>query len=396
MSLIELDLNPMEWGMSKIITGVGLILLLVGLSMPWYTVEISTATITTNGWDLKFTFWEGNGKIIGFFSFLMMLSLLVKDKIYSKINLSIFLGTFSLIFLIMGWSTYNSINGFIEVHIEWQNQGVPIYYHDIVTGQSGDYISSSMGMGVSVFIFGAFLTLIGNGARWLSSGYEFLPNTQSIRGYMGAFSCFLVFIGCFLGWMITGWEDSPESIIQLGKWSKAGYVILFFTFILMGYFLINNDFSSSLSRYLPLLGFLIITGAGLWVILGIGEYYINGPDWGSGVYVTGLGVIALLITSIYPDNEMELKIDIPQIEQKPKKTVSTPSTTKTTMPVVKAHVPSTEEEKELVHWARHLTNGRTIEQCLNCGEYTVMNGTEDDKKFTFKCSKCDTTFKLKK
>jgi hypothetical protein len=52
-------------------------------------------------------------------------------------------------------------------------------------------------------------------------------------------------------------------------------------------------------------------------------------------------------------------------------------------------------EKAPQTWSNHVSgNGKTIEQCRNCGRYTFFTKEKNGDAITFRCSECKTTFTL--
>ncbi len=62
-----------------------------------------------------------------------------------------------------------------------------------------------------------------------------------------------------------------------------------------------------------------------------------------------------------------------------------------------AREPTSEEEKNLLRWARHINeDGQTFEQCLKCQNYVFMNAKDTGASIVFECPDCGEKFTLKK
>ncbi|MEE9151157.1 MAG: hypothetical protein V3U20_04900 [Thermoplasmata archaeon] len=59
--------------------------------------------------------------------------------------------------------------------------------------------------------------------------------------------------------------------------------------------------------------------------------------------------------------------------------------------------PSTEEEKTLLRWARHIAeDGKTFEQCMKCEKYVFLKAKDTGDTIIFNCPECGESFTLKK
>ena len=59
--------------------------------------------------------------------------------------------------------------------------------------------------------------------------------------------------------------------------------------------------------------------------------------------------------------------------------------------------PSTEEEKTLLRWARHIAeDGKTFEQCMKCEKYVFLKAKDTGDTIVFNCPECGESFTLKK
>jgi predicted RNA-binding Zn-ribbon protein involved in translation (DUF1610 family) len=59
--------------------------------------------------------------------------------------------------------------------------------------------------------------------------------------------------------------------------------------------------------------------------------------------------------------------------------------------------PTSEEEKTLLRWARHIDDyNQTYEQCMKCNNYVFMSAKDTRDSIVFECPDCGETFVLKK
>jgi len=57
--------------------------------------------------------------------------------------------------------------------------------------------------------------------------------------------------------------------------------------------------------------------------------------------------------------------------------------------------PTTEEEKTLLRWARHIADdGKTFEQCMKCEKYVFLSAKDTGESIIFKCPECGESFTL--
>jgi hypothetical protein len=79
----------------------------------------------------------------------------------------------------------------------------------------------------------------------------------------------------------------------------------------------------------------------------------------------------------------------------PKPAPVTTAASQKTEPV--AQEPTSEEEKALRRWARHINRyNQTFELCLKCNNYTFINAKDTGDSILFKCPECEVSFTLKK
>jgi hypothetical protein len=59
--------------------------------------------------------------------------------------------------------------------------------------------------------------------------------------------------------------------------------------------------------------------------------------------------------------------------------------------------PTSEEEKILRRWARHIgSDGQAYEQCMKCGKYTFIRAQKSGNTVVFTCPECNTLYELNK
>ncbi|UCC39912.1 MAG: hypothetical protein JSV96_00145 [Candidatus Aminicenantes bacterium] len=59
--------------------------------------------------------------------------------------------------------------------------------------------------------------------------------------------------------------------------------------------------------------------------------------------------------------------------------------------------PTSEEEKTLLRWARHIAeDGKTFEQCMKCEKYVFLSAKDSGDTIVFKCPECGESFTLNK
>jgi predicted RNA-binding Zn-ribbon protein involved in translation (DUF1610 family) len=59
--------------------------------------------------------------------------------------------------------------------------------------------------------------------------------------------------------------------------------------------------------------------------------------------------------------------------------------------------PTSEEEKNLLRWARHINeDGQTFEQCMKCNNYVFIKAKDAGASIVFECPDCGEKFTLKK
>jgi predicted RNA-binding Zn-ribbon protein involved in translation (DUF1610 family) len=83
--------------------------------------------------------------------------------------------------------------------------------------------------------------------------------------------------------------------------------------------------------------------------------------------------------------------------------VEEPEPTPTAAPSVSDKVemltrePTSEEEKNLLRWARHINeDGQTFEQCMKCNNYVFIKAKDAGASIVFECPDCGEKFELKK
>ena len=80
---------------------------------------------------------------------------------------------------------------------------------------------------------------------------------------------------------------------------------------------------------------------------------------------------------------------------KPEPSPVTPVETKTIEAVERE--PTSDEEKTLMRWARHINEeGKTFEQCMKCKNYVFIESQDKGKSIAFNCPDCGASFALKK
>jgi len=59
--------------------------------------------------------------------------------------------------------------------------------------------------------------------------------------------------------------------------------------------------------------------------------------------------------------------------------------------------PTSEEEKTLLRWARHIAeDGKTFEQCMKCEKYVFLSAKDTGDTIVFKCPECGESYTLNK
>jgi hypothetical protein len=62
-----------------------------------------------------------------------------------------------------------------------------------------------------------------------------------------------------------------------------------------------------------------------------------------------------------------------------------------------AREPTSEEEKNLLRWARHINeDGQTFEQCMKCNNYVFITAKDTGASIVFECPDCGEKFELNK
>ncbi|UCG70553.1 MAG: hypothetical protein JSV09_05925 [Thermoplasmata archaeon] len=83
-------------------------------------------------------------------------------------------------------------------------------------------------------------------------------------------------------------------------------------------------------------------------------------------------------------------------KQKPEQVPITPSAESEKIEM-QTREPTSEEEKVLQRWARHINeSGETFEQCIKCQNYVFVKTKDTGEAIIFKCPDCGTSFTLKK
>jgi hypothetical protein len=90
------------------------------------------------------------------------------------------------------------------------------------------------------------------------------------------------------------------------------------------------------------------------------------------------------------------------VEEKPTKVVTLePEQAATSAPSVTEKIdmqtrePTSEEEKNLLRWARHINeHGQTFEQCMKCNNYVFINAIDAGDHIKFECPDCGGKFEL--
>ncbi len=84
----------------------------------------------------------------------------------------------------------------------------------------------------------------------------------------------------------------------------------------------------------------------------------------------------------------------PSVERKPIPVTS--STEPQVVEKIAAREPTSEEEKALLRWARHINrDGQTFEQCMKCQNYVFINAKDTGASIVFECPDCGESFILK-
>ncbi len=259
------------------------------------------------------------------------------------------------------------------------------------------------------------------------------PSTWSIGKKIGALAAVILFIGGFLSFNICfplltivlivillymKFDIYMEKEKDMTRLRINHFILIAWSALYFGIFLLQAIFwAVIISRFES--NYYSIMGIGLWLT----------------TFGFLLCIIAGLLEWRYPTKEAALKIlgkkkekeVVPEVAPEPSTEAVAPVEVKKPISVVKAEEipkaapvvepepipvsapakaekievvsrePSSEEEKTLLRWARHIAgDGKTFEQCMKCGKYVFLSAKDSGDNIVFKCPECGESFTLNK
>lgn len=257
------------------------------------------------------------------------------------------------------------------------------------------------------------------------------PATWSIGKKVAAVAIIFLVIGAFLSFSLCSPILTVALVvfllylhfdIYLEKRDETRIKINHFILILWGVFYLFISLSSTFLMfwisqqfmYLPItwlvgwvlldLGFLLCIIAGIleWRYPGKAGLPVKagkkkGEEVAPDVYLTQVPKGKTQV-KVVEEIKPKIKEEMPKIEPKLKPSpVPLTHSAEPKQKEIPEREPTSEEEKVLQRWARHINeSGETFEQCIKCQNYVFVKTKDTGETIVFICPDCGTSFTLKK